>query len=384
MGTGDLASYKKRPAGNTIIVLDYNSREAWIQAFRLGARAVIFVRDKGPLTSDHFHYTHASANIPRYFFNGLSKDLPLGETVTIHSEVVFERAVGRNILATIKGSEATVKGKIATFNKDRGEESFLLAADLDTYGEVPELSKGARSAANCAGLLQLAERIAKETDPEKKAKRNVIIAFFDARWNGHAGASAFYKWIDPKKRDDLYDDTKNALEKETEYVNKILALANETDPLSNTEADVRYYFLEDLKSLADNKVFDINDKLVVMRWDIQKINMKIQKLDATDDAGKIDGYNSDAAKIKVEIDKLSAQKVPWNDLRRALNHEKKGKSGGINDVLAGVEKNSDKLTEWKSQRAAAKTETMTAAENAFKEASDAVVAKRVEIRQTPL
>lgn len=196
--SGELSSYEGRLGDDPIVVLDYNSREAWIQAFRLGARAVIFVRE-GKLKSDTFHYSQASANLPRFFYDGPASELPLGQVATIHSLVKWEPALGRNVIALIKGKpiqDPNDPGKTldATFSSSRGEESILFAADLDSYGEVPDLAKGARGAANCAGLLKMADALM-ATPP----RRNTVVAFFDGRWNGHKGSSAFYKWLDIRR-----------------------------------------------------------------------------------------------------------------------------------------------------------------------------------------
>ena len=49
-GMGRLEDYGRRPPAGAIVVLDYNAGAAWLDAFRMGAKAVVFVRN-GPMTS---------------------------------------------------------------------------------------------------------------------------------------------------------------------------------------------------------------------------------------------------------------------------------------------------------------------------------------------
>ena len=108
----------------------------------------IFIRN-GICESAHAHYTEANANLPRYFYNGPRSDLPEGKSVTIHSEIVWETRPGYNVFGFIRGTDPV-------FYLEK-EELVIISANLDSFGEVPELSVGARGAANCAGILKLAE-----------------------------------------------------------------------------------------------------------------------------------------------------------------------------------------------------------------------------------
>ena len=92
-------------------------------------------------------HTEASASLPRFFYAGDPADMRVAAEATIHSHVTWQRQVGRNVFALVRGQNATFDLK--------QEEVVILAAPLDSFGEVPRQSPGARGAANCAALLEL-------------------------------------------------------------------------------------------------------------------------------------------------------------------------------------------------------------------------------------
>jgi len=58
--------------------------------------------------------------------------------------------MGRNILALIPGTNPA-------FSLDQRENHRVVGANLDTFGEVPDVTPGARGAANAAALLKITE-----------------------------------------------------------------------------------------------------------------------------------------------------------------------------------------------------------------------------------
>ena len=181
-GNGALTAYGKRKALGKIVVLDYNSDTAWLRAFRLGASAVIFVGN-GTAESWQTHYTESNANMPRFFFPGTRAALLEGAKARIDSAVRWESRTGRNVIAFIKGTKPK-------FTLDQ-PETTVVAATLDTWGEVPHLTPGAREAANCAGLLALADYYTKN-----RPTRNLALVAFGAESVGHLASSVFYRTLE--------------------------------------------------------------------------------------------------------------------------------------------------------------------------------------------
>jgi hypothetical protein len=218
-GLGTPREFTASPKGR-IVVLDYRSSDGWFYAFRQGALAVVFTASD-EAQSWQRHSVEADANLPRFFYNGPASDLPVAGEVTIHSEVVWRQAPGRNIFGMIKGTEPALQ-------EEMGQELIILSANLDSYGEVPRISPGARSAANCAGLLKITEHLVRN-----KPRRNVLIAFFDGQALCHAGSSAFYRALEDKTSLSVYiGKREQSLKYEQNFVIELKrALASGTEAL---------------------------------------------------------------------------------------------------------------------------------------------------------
>ncbi len=222
MATAD--DFARMSVRGAIAVMDYNTGDSWLRAFRLGAQAVIFAHS-GLAESRHAHYVECSTNLPRFYYNGPAADLPDGKDAVIHSEVVWQGATGRNLFAYFRGTDPI-------FDQEK-EELIILAANLDTFGEVPNLTPGARGAANCAALLQLAETIKLH-----RPRRHILLAFFDNQARGHAGVSAFYRALETEKTDHTVKTRRQSWEDENVFLGKLMSLANSPEPLA-AESDVR-------------------------------------------------------------------------------------------------------------------------------------------------
>ena len=182
-GSGELEAYGEREVEGAIVALDYDCGDEWLRAFALGAKAVIFLAD-GTVPPDPKHVP-APANLVRLYAPAEAlAELDLRrdrERATVHSKVTWRRTTGRNVVARVPGSDPSfAPGRVV-------DEAFVLAANYDSFGEVPRRSPAARSAANVAGLLQTAERFA-----ANPPKRDTILLFHDTKARYHAGMRRFY------------------------------------------------------------------------------------------------------------------------------------------------------------------------------------------------
>ncbi|HEY2735116.1 MAG TPA: hypothetical protein VGI70_14065, partial [Polyangiales bacterium] len=181
---GESADYGDRSPADKIVVLDYASGDNWQRAFALGARAVIFLggdADREPAAK----HLDLPINLPRFYASAraqseldLKRDHARGK---LTSEIEWRRSVGRDVIARIPGRDAH-------FAKQRSEpEAIVLSARLDSFGIVPELTVGARRAANAAALLEAASLFVKGP-PE----RDVILLFSDGDAFASQGTREFY------------------------------------------------------------------------------------------------------------------------------------------------------------------------------------------------
>ncbi len=336
-GTGRIDEFTVSPKGK-IVALDYNSGRGWLHAFAGGAKAVVFVSNGTDEAWQTLH-TEAHANLPRFYYPGAAADLPDGKTVTIHSEVVWESVTASNIYAFLKGTDPVFNPKLEK------EELIVVAVDLDSFGEVPRASAGARKAANCAGLLAMIEHM-----KANRPRRHMLFAFFDAEARGHAGASAFYRVLEDGKREAVHlTNRREYLENEKKFLAALKDQLGQDRPwLADTEVDSK--FVLRLKNKAESHVDVCNDQLADLRKEeksidldvgyVEKIPSHIAELEAKlkeaeeDEgailrealdslrgaAGAIEGRKSRLEIVQAEMERLDAIKQPWNNVRRGLAH----------------------------------------------------------------
>ena len=193
VGKGTLAEFGSVLPKDKIVVMDYaDSGRNWLKAFAFGAQAVVFVGPKDAMSTTAWHHINVPANLPRFFMpEDVADSLGLRaagatRTITLLAASEWQRLRGRNVIAIIPGTEPRFG--------DALPQALVLAATLDSLSEVPELSPGARDAANVAMLLQIAQYL-KNNPP----RRNIILCFFDGQSVQHAGSLAFYGAINRGK-----------------------------------------------------------------------------------------------------------------------------------------------------------------------------------------
>ncbi|HUT24374.1 MAG TPA: FtsX-like permease family protein [Sumerlaeia bacterium] len=307
-GAGAVGDFIGRSPRGAVVVLDYNAGRAWMRAFRLGAKAVVFVRNE-PTLSDRAHFTEANANFPRFYYAGNPLDLTEGTTATVRSEIVWESVTGRNVHAFVEGTDPV-------FDQEE-EEVIVLAAHLDSYGEVPTLSPGARGAANCASLLLLAESL-KAHPP----RRHVLLSFFDGQARGHAGATAFYRALEQKDNLARVGARREHLEREKRFLEDM----NKESPESERS-------LSDISGLPREMVTRLGNKAAEHA---HEVGSEVYRLRREADSLRKSGLDPSApeiAEIEGSIEEIwEPRKNEWNALRRALGR------GDTRECPAGVRK----------------------------------------------
>ena len=287
VGMGRLEDYGRRPPAGAIVVLDYNAGAAWLDAFRMGAKAVVFVRN-GPLTAPAAHSIENHANFPRFYYPGPASDLPDGAQATLHSEIVWEAATGRNVFGFIKGTGPT-------FDLEK-EECLILAANLDSFGEVPERSPGARGAANAAALLQLAEYL-----KAHRPRRHVLLAFFDGQAQGHAGSRAFYLALEPPDNEAGLVKREASWSEETKFLGELVEAAKSQDPFTPAAA-------------GDELLLRLKEKA---QWHASTLSIDLAEWRRSAALGT--AAPAEAEALQSRITQAEAAKEQWNALLRCLS-----------------------------------------------------------------
>lgn len=308
LSVGNADDFATESPMGRVVVLDYNSDDGWLRAFRLGAKAVIFV-ESGTANAANPHYVEANANLMRFYYDGPRSDLPGDGNVTLKSQIVWTSAVGRNVFAFFPGTDPV-------FSQEK-DELIILATHLDSFGEVPRLTPGARAAANCAGLLQLAKHFQKN-----RPRRHILLAFFDGQSRGHLGSSVFYRALETDRDEATVEERQESLEAEQLFLGQIKELLANEHPLA-IDSDVRRQLINRLADRATEEAYTISDIMYKLREEVMLIEERSQE-------GEIS--TTDELRIS-EVDLLvreqyQPEKNFWNDLRRALGRERRALGKG--------------------------------------------------------
>jgi hypothetical protein len=293
VGDGSDARLNAVEIRDRIVLIDYNAGMQWLKAFRLGAVAVIFCAT-GEADAFHTHYARANGNLPRFYFEGDRATLAAAGTVTLHSEIVWEKSTGRNVIGILKGSDPT-------FELGR-PETLILAAPLDGFGEIPERSPSARAAVNAAGLLRLAETLA-----ANRPRRNLVFLFPDNQARAHAGTVAFYWALETRQTDATITARLRSNNEEITFLSDLGAMIGQSDPVRAARGDTGRRMMTRLEEQARDEALQTRGRLIRLR---QERDLLRRAENPEDEA---------LVAVEKTIADAEADFDAWNNIRRALN-----------------------------------------------------------------
>jgi len=180
-GDGDLEDFNGKPVKDSIVLLDFNSGTAWMDAAKLGAKAVIFTE---PTTTTRIESEKKFANTPLYFprlyvtketASELVRHADGNTSATVRVGIRYIATQATNVLGYIKGSMYP-------------SEIVVVSCHYDAWSSIPALVPGADEAVSIQILLQLAKFFSM---PENRPKRTVLFVAFSGHWQALAGARYF-------------------------------------------------------------------------------------------------------------------------------------------------------------------------------------------------
>jgi hypothetical protein len=155
-GQGWLEDFDGQNVNGSIVLMDYYTKDRWINAAKLGAKAVVFMPPAQnlssllltlePTTYTQKYLNDVPLNFPRFYVESAGAFTlmeHLGENVTVRSTQTWEQITGRNVMAFLPGTEYP-------------DKIVVLSSYYDSYSVCPSLAPGATQALGVAGLLELA------------------------------------------------------------------------------------------------------------------------------------------------------------------------------------------------------------------------------------
>ncbi len=270
VGKGDMADFNGRRIKDTLVVMDLDSSENWINALSLEAGALIYVY---PDTLDRFLLEDklelSPVDFPRFLmprkkaddlFSNLETLDSTPVTATLYSDLKWDNPVVENVYCLVPGT-----------NADLAQELIIVEAFYDTRGFVPGKSPGADQACSIATLLDLAEFL-KDHPPE----RPVLLVATQGQANALAGMREMVWALDTSSRQlkqeaDSHRETQVRQEEHLELLNAFLAGLH----LTESQLDqVQETITETLK----NQIDTLSNQLMQLRLEKDKDEARIKQL----------------------------------------------------------------------------------------------------------
>ncbi len=160
-GNGQLSAFNGKTVDGAVVLADFNSGSDWMNAPRLGAKAVIFIEPDRTLRGEaEAKFLSIPLTIPRFYIKrsdaaalqALALGRPKEATATLHADMKWERVKARNFVGVMPGQSKDPK--IA-------KQIIVVQAYYDGMSVVPALAPSAEGAGGMAGLLQTARTFKK-------------------------------------------------------------------------------------------------------------------------------------------------------------------------------------------------------------------------------
>ncbi len=193
VGQGKLSDFNGKIVAGSIVLMDFNVGQNWLNAPLLDAGAVVFVEpEKTTRGEAEVKFLRCPVDVPRFYISGGDADEILatvaGEDVTgrLHARMPWENVTNRNIIGILPGSDPELR-----------DHAMIVQAYYDSISVAPKLAPGAENAVGLATLLELARNMA-----ENPPARSVLFLATSGHFQALAGAQNFARlWgREPRKK----------------------------------------------------------------------------------------------------------------------------------------------------------------------------------------
>ena len=193
-GKGEFGEFNGYDMDGSIVLMDFDSQDRFINARMLGAGAVIFF-DNGRVTRSEAErkFLGLPLNVPRYWVEKahapglLALAEPGTNTVNVQARMEWEVAEAKNIFGWIPGLDEDMPNARDETRTKWKDYTIVIESFYDAMSVVPGLAPGAESATGVAALLEVA-RAVKRYNP----KYSVVILATSGHFMGLEGV---HNWL---------------------------------------------------------------------------------------------------------------------------------------------------------------------------------------------
>ena len=329
-GDGTPEAYGEIDPMGKIVCLNYATARRWKDAFAMGAKAVVFV-EEGDMPQEFARFAYVTADLPRFYMtqedfdaSGIKDGI---KEVTIQSKPTWQRMTSRNIIAWLPGTDPV-------FDLEK-EEVIVLTAQLDSFGAIPELSNGAKGAANCMALLQMAEKLQQD-----KPRRDIMFVFLGGEGRLLTGSQNLYNAIFRHENITgskvIHSEYIQNYKDEKIFVKKMIKVLNNRTFFEEFTPVTRQVLvkLRDYSQSASGEYTGL----------ISEANLVKMRLQKQDDEGNETAIEA----INKQVYDLTSEKRKWDSLRRAIGKEEFNDDvmPQMDEIIVRIDNNlNDRLTE---------------------------------------
>ena len=182
-GRGDLRAFRGKQVEGSVVLMDFNCGTQWLNAARLGAKAILFVQPTQTMRGEaEAKFIGIPIAIPRFWISRADASALQSTTLTTPNFTVhlsadnpWQMSNAANIIGKIPGSDPVL-----------GKQVIIIEGYYDSMSIVPTQAPGAESACGMASLLEIA-RLFKANPP----KRTVWFVACGAHFLGLQGARTY-------------------------------------------------------------------------------------------------------------------------------------------------------------------------------------------------
>ncbi len=175
-GNGRLNEFDGYDVDGSVVLMEFNSGAEWMNAPRLGAKAVIFIEPENTMRGEaEAKFISIPISIPRFWISKSDAAalralaaVHAAPKVTVQCNMHWQRRECKNITGIIPGSDPKLRDQI-----------IVIESYYDSGSIVPSLAPGAESACGMASMLELA-KIYKKHPPARTVWFVATSAHFQA------------------------------------------------------------------------------------------------------------------------------------------------------------------------------------------------------------
>lgn len=182
VGDGSYQALKGKNLDGSIVLMDFNSGDNWVQVAALGAKGIIFIepeesnyaeaRSKFLLTPIYLPRLYISRNDALFVLKLLEENNGQID-VTIVNNMVLKNVIGQNIIGILEGT-------------DYPNDIMVVSTHYDTWSVVPALAPSEDEATSISTMLEFARIFSGH-----KPKRTIWFVAFSGHYQALAGSRAF-------------------------------------------------------------------------------------------------------------------------------------------------------------------------------------------------